>query len=139
MRKGLRKQKISNIVLLFLLFFSISCEEEKTEKTYESLEGIYRCEENSPYTGHRKYIVEIDQVNDQENLFIISNFHNQGNAEFIYANRQNDSVLLIENQLISNLYIHGEGTVNNGLNEVKMIYTVDDASMEVEYYALYSR
>ena len=139
MKKELRKRKTFNVVLLFFPLFFLSCEEEKTEKDYSSLEGVYSCEENSPYTGYRKYIVEIDKVASQNNVFIISNFHNQGHADFIYVNLLNDSLLLIENQVISNLFINGEGIVNDALSEIQLIYNVDDGNQEIEYFATYKR
>lgn len=137
MIKELRKWKTCSF-LLFLLFFSVSCEQEKAEKTYTSLEGVFSCEENSTYGGYRKYIVEIDEVTAQDHVYIISNFHNQGHAEFIYANLRNDSIF-IENQLISNLFISGKGIVNDPLNEIKLVYIVDDGNQEIEYFALYKR
>ena len=139
MKKELRKWKIYSFVFLLVIFSLVSCEEEKADKTYTGLEGVFSCEENSPYTGYRKYITEIDKVTGQDNVFIISNFHNQGHAEFIYVNLQHDSVLLIENQVISNLFINGEGVVNDRFNEIKLIYNVDDGNQEIEYFAIYKR
>ena len=77
-------------------------------------------------------------MTSQDNVYIISNFHDQGYADFIYANLLNDSII-IENQVISNLFINGKGIVNNPLNEIKLIYTVDDGNQEIEYFAVYKR
>ena len=112
-----KKMRTNSLFLLPFLFLFISCEPEKTDKIYTSLEGIYSCEENSAYYGQKKYIIEIDEVSSQDNVFIISNFHDQGYAEFIYANLRNDSIF-IQNQVISNLFVNGKGLINNQLNEI---------------------
>ncbi len=130
--------KLLSLFLGVLLFAGSSCEQDNNAVVYTKLAGIYSCEESSPYSGYKKYIVEIDKVSSQDNVYIISNFHNQGYAEFLYANLRNDS-LYIENQVISGLFINGKGKVNEKLNEIEFHYTTDDGSLELDYYALFSR
>ena len=69
-----------------------SCDSTTEPVTPTDITGIYTCQEASPYSGLRKYIVEVDQVNEMENLYIISNFHNKGVNEFLYAELDGDTL-----------------------------------------------
>ena len=124
-------------VLISIIILS-SCETFRDGDVYSSLCGAYTCEETSAYEGYKKYIVEIDKVSSQDQLFIISNFHNQGLSEFIYASMIGDS-LFIEDQLINGLFINGKGSVNADYNEIKLNYKTDDGNLEINYFARYTR
>lgn len=137
-----KKSKITSLLVLFsinlfFLFFN-SCEVNPGVNVYSNLSGAYSCQESSPYSGYRKYIIEIDKVNSQDDLYIISNFHNQGTGEFIYANYRNDSIC-IENQNITGLFISGKGKVNESFNNIQFNYVTNDGNIELKFFALYSR
>lgn len=135
-------KKMNNYIFVFVwLIITItfsSCETFKNGNLYSSLTGAYTCEETSAYDGYKKYLAEIDEVSSQDQLFIISNFHNQGQSEFIYVTMIGDS-LFIENQLINGLFINGKGSVNKDFNKITLKYKTDDGNIEINYIARYSR
>jgi len=115
-----------------------SCENNNTPVTYTTITGLYTCQEISPHAGLRKYIVEVDQVVDQDNLYIISNFHNQGTNEFLYAELEQDT-LVIFNQAISSISVNGKGPVGNDFRTIDLFYETDDGITLLDYNASYSR
>jgi hypothetical protein len=116
-----------------------SCEKNGEDIIYTKLDGIYSCEETSLYSAeYKKYLVEIDKVSSAEDQYIISNFRNQGDTEFLFVQYRNDSIY-IENQVIAGLFINGKGTVNNDLNKIELSYFADDGSLEIQYFAIFSR
>lgn len=121
--------------LLALLF---SCERPETPADFTSVAGVYTCQETSPHSGVRRYVVEIDRVRDRDDLYIISNFHNAGENEFIYVELSGDSVL-INSQAIAGLIINGRGTVGEEFRIIDLYYETDDAVTLLDYYARYSR
>lgn len=132
------KTKFSALLLAMLpIIFASSCE-EKPVIVFTSIEGNYSCSENSAHEGVRKYIVEIDNVISQENLYIIANFHNLGDNEFLYAEYRSDT-LYINNQQISNLVVNGKGAINKELNRIEFSYITDDRLVQLDYYAVYVR
>lgn len=135
-----KKNNVPFIIWVIIVFglSTYNCENQTGDKVYTGLTGAYSCQENSVYSGYKKYIIEIDKVKSQEDLFIISNFHNQGNIEFLYATYKNDSIF-IENQVISGLFINGKGSVNQNFNNIEIFYHTDDGNTEMEYFAVYSR
>jgi len=133
------RRSISPVVgvqILFLLL--ISCNNTTKPVTHTDITGIYTCQESSPYSGIRKYIVEVDQVKETENLYIISNFHNKGVNEFLYAELDGDT-LRIANQAISDISIDGKGPIGEDFKLISLYYETDDGITVLDYYASYSR
>jgi hypothetical protein len=125
-------------IAALLLLFSSSCGDPNEDVVFNSVKGVYKCQENSVHSGFKSYLVELDSVKNQENLFIILNFHNSGENEFLYAIIRNDSIL-IENQLINNMFITGEGTISKDLKQMDVFYLTDDGLVQLDYYAKYFR
>lgn len=115
-----------------------SCNETGPSGDYTSIEGVYTCQESSPHAGQRQYPVEIDKVNDSENLYIIVNFHNKGESEFLYA-ELDINTLRITNQTISNIRVDGEGTVDEEFRSIRLDYLTDDGASILDYYSSYTR
>lgn len=132
--------KIVRYVILLIFLTTIGgCEKKGEDIIYTKLDGIFSCEETSLYTAeYRKYLVEIDKVNSAEDQYIISNFHNQGDTEFLFVENRNDT-LYIENQVISGIFINGKGVVNKDFNKIEFSYNADDGSLEIPYFAVFSR
>lgn len=126
------------ITFIFISIFLYRCDTGNDNKVYQDITGAYTCEETSPYTGLHKYIIEIDRVKNKDNLIIISNFHNQGDSEFIYATLAGDS-LSLNNQIINGLFINGSGEVNPEFNRIELNYTVNDGNEVRPFTAVYSR
>ena len=107
----MRKISIRAILLLLPLMVAASCE-KRPENVYTNIEGVYTCNERSAHAGIRNFLVEIDKVQAEENLYIIDNFHNLGDNQFIRAELVGDT-LFINNQIIINLTVNGKGAVSN--------------------------
>lgn len=127
---------VIGVQILFLLL--ISCNSTTEPVTHTDITGVYTCQESSPYSGIRKYIVEVDRVKEMENLYIISNFHNKGINEFLYAELDVDT-LRIDNQAISDISIDGKGPVGEDYKIISLYYETDDGITVLDYYASYSR
>lgn len=139
LKNTIMKKASENKILLLLLLtlFFYSCE-EKPVLTPTSIEGFYTCNESSAHTGYRKYLVEIDKVNTQDNLYIIANFHNLGDNEFLYAEYTGDT-LYIRNQVIGSYFVTGKGKVFEDFKKIDLEYVTDDGLLQLDYYAAYER
>ena len=124
------------IIPLFLILSISSCEKE--EKTYSSVTGSWRCEENHPVNGFRNYLVEIDSVKSETDLYLISNFYNVDYNEFVFA-RLSENELTINNQVITALFVNGTGTVNEDFTLIDWVYEIDDGIQEISVFARYTR
>lgn len=125
------------LIIPLLGSMCISCDETGTGN-YTSIEGVYSCQESSPHAGMRQYPVEIDKVKDSENLYIIVNFHNKGQSEFLYAELDIDT-LRISNQVIQNIRVDGQGFIEEEYRSIQLNYLTDDGAAILDYYSAYTR
>lgn len=133
----MRKISIRAILLLLPLMVAASCE-KRPENVYTNIEGVYTCNERSAHAGIRNFLVEIDKVQAEENLYIIDNFHNLGDNQFIRAELVGDT-LFINNQIIINLTVNGKGAVSNDFKQIEFTYITYDRFVELDYYATFQR
>lgn len=126
------------IYLIAPILFLTSCDEKPPVTEYFSIEGFFVCNERSVHAGINNYLVEIDKVASQVNLFIINNFHNTGENEFLYAELNGDS-LFIDNQVIGTLFVYGKGVVSADFRQVELSYYTDDGIVQLDYYATLRR
>ena len=124
--------------LILAVACGTSCEQGNDDVVLTDLTGIFSCQESSPHSGIRKYLVEIDKVAHSENRYIISNFHNMGENEFIYADYQRDTLWIL-NQAISELSVDGAGPVERDYRSIYLYYTTDDGITVYDYYVNYTR
>jgi hypothetical protein len=128
----------ASLLLLVPILLAASCE-EKQATTYTTVEGLYVCNERSAHAGVHNYFVEIDKVSTQQNLYIIDNFHNAGENEFIYAELVADT-LVINNQGFGNfLSVSGKGAVSGNFKSVEFSYYTFDGVVQLDYYATFER
>jgi hypothetical protein len=120
------------------LMFLISCENKDTGRIYENIEGTFTCQENHPAYGIRRYLVEIDRVKNEADLYLISNFYDAGYNEFLFA-RLNDSDLTISDQVVTGLLVNGHGHVSADLKRIDWEYEVVDGIATQDILALYTR
>ena len=132
MNRGKRLRRLFAGLALVLVL--ASCERIGTGGPYSSPEGIYTCQESSVHSGVRKYFVEVDPVRDADDLYILCNFHNQGENDFIYARYANDSMIL-ENQVIRDLTVNGKGPVSEDFTSIILYYTTDDGITQLDFAA----
>ncbi len=138
MKMELMRNLRVSVIFLLLCFAGTSCDKGSEGGTFGDPEGAYACQENSAYMGYREYIVEIDKVKNRTGQYIISNFHNRGDSEFVYATLKNDSVF-IDHQVISGLFVDGSGRINGEFNRIELNYTTDDGNLQLQYFAVYTR
>lgn len=137
----MRKVKKSGsfaLLLVSLAWLLVSCGRDDPPMDYTSIAGIYTCHESSPHAGFRQYPVEINKVHDTENRYIIVNFHNKGQSEFIFGELDQDS-LHIRNQAISDISVNGNGLVNSNFSSIQLNYVTDDGLTILDYYTTYKR
>ncbi len=134
----MEKYTIIRILLICIATLSIASSCEEDESNYSDINGVYSCTEVSSHSGYRNYIVEIDKVNNQEELYIILNFHNTGINEFIYAEYRDDSIF-IDNQVISTFFVNGKGKVFSDFKRMEIVYETDDGLVELEYQVVFER
>lgn len=132
-----RSNSIYSIAVFILTVFLASCD-NNPEVNYSSIDGFYSCEEGSAHAGIRKYILEIDKVSSQDNTYIIANFHNLGDNEFLYAEYLQDT-LYIRNQVVSVFFVNGKGKVYDDFKRIELFYTADDGVQELGYSAVLVR
>jgi hypothetical protein len=120
------------------LVFLISCENKDTGRIYENIEGTFTCEENHPAFGIRRYLVEIDRVKNEADLYLISNFYDAGYNEFLFA-RLSSSDLTITDQVVTGLLVNGHGRVSVDLKRIDWEYEVADGIATQNILALYTR
>ena len=125
------------VLILFPFFLAASCE-EKPPVDYTSIEGFYSCNEGSASSGYRKYIVEIDKYKQADNTYVIFNFHNMGDNEFVHAEYVNDT-LYINNDVIGTLFVEGKGSVSEDFKTIQLHYLTDDGVVVLDYFASYER
>ncbi len=131
------KIKSKIILLLLPLLVAASCD-ERPENVYTNIEGVYTCNERSAHDGIRNFLVEIDKVQAEQNLYIIDNFHNLGDNQFIRAELVGDT-LFINNQIIENLTVNGRGAVSSDFKQIEFTYITYDRFVELDYYATFQR
>ncbi len=115
-----------------------SCDSNNTSGDYSSIVGIYTCHESSAHSGVRQYPVEIDRVKNSEDQYIILNFNNTGENEFLFAQQSNDTLLIV-NQAIAELVVNGEGVIGKDFKSIQLSYLTDDGLTILEYYSTFSR
>ena len=133
----MRKISIRTILLILPLLIAASCE-DKPENVYTSIEGVYTCNERSAHAGIRNFLVEIDKVQAEQNLYIIDNFHNLGDNQFIRGELDGDT-LFINNQIIGNLTVNGKGAISSDFKQIEFTYITYDRFVELDYYATFQR
>ena len=137
MKTGKRQGK--GIILICLAsILALACNPVNPEVDYTSLDGIYTCQESSSHTGVREYFTEIDRVAGAEDQYIISNFHNLGENEFIFTELENDT-LWIFNQAITDISVNGKGVVDPDFRTINLYYETDDGITVLDFYANLTR
>jgi hypothetical protein len=135
---GQVKKSIEKVIFIMILCLVTGCEQENPPGSYASIEGIFSCRESSAHTGSRQYLVEIDKVHDEDDLYIISNFHNRGENEFIYTEYTSDTIHIF-NQVLENMTINGKGIISGDYRTIDLAYITDDGITVLDYFATLTR
>jgi len=134
----MKMNRLFTLAILLYVLITSGCDLRNEDINYTSPEGIYTSEENSVVSGYRKYLIELQEVNNLPGTYIISNFHNSGDDEFLYSEMQGDSVF-ISNQIISDMTVNGSGKISADFSTIRLTYRTDDGIMILDYYVQYSR
>ena len=127
-----------SLILSLILSLAVSCESNDPPGNYSSIEGIYTCKESSAHTGLRQYPVEIESVKDNKSLYIISNFHNKGVNEFLFAELSGDTLRILH-QAITDISVNGKGVVGSDFRSIHLNYVTDDGVTILDYFTIYNR
>ncbi|MBN2485371.1 MAG: hypothetical protein JXB34_05320 [Bacteroidales bacterium] len=123
---------------LFIVIGALACTDNSSEKNYSTISGLWNCDEIDEYSALRNYIVDIDNVVNSNNIFIIVNFHNAGNDFFVRAT-VNEENLIISKQAIGNYLVEGTGIISPDNKRIELEYKVFQESSIRVYQCLYWR
>jgi hypothetical protein len=125
--------KVKLVIIAFILIIG-ACKDPNENTVFTSFRGVFKCHENSIYSDFKSYLLEFDKVNSVDDQYIILNFHNAGDLEFVYAFIDGDT-LRIENQSIQNMFVNGKGLVSDDFRRIDLVYQTDDGRVQEEFYA----
>ncbi len=129
--------KLSVIVLL--LVFLLSCG-DNGPRVYTSISGAWRCQEINPFLGNRVYLVEIDRKASDTTQYVITNFYDSGDLEYIVVKLKNGQLTLAQ-QPTADLSVKSfTGTlVDTGFKRIELTYKVYDGLRDVSSEAVLTR
>lgn len=123
--------------LLAVILLLAACG-DNDPKVHTTIAGTWRCEETSSLNGTRTYLIDIDQTISDTTQYLISNFYNTGDVEYIKVKLKSNK-LTITQQPTSNITVSGfSGTVID-LTKINLNYTVRDGLSDIKVEATYSR
>ncbi len=132
---------ISVIVLLFIAFFTTSCNpddpEPDTGDALDRLVATWKCTENSSTYGTQNYYVEISKDNAAGKI-IIDNFFNLGLGKAVIASVNGQSIT-ISNQTVNGILFNGTGTIASNFNSISWNYTFDEGNGPESATATYTK
>lgn len=116
--------------------FSISCNKDDS---YTSISGIWTCEEINPIEGIRIYNVDIERRKSADSQFIINNFHNMGNNNFVFAIQDGDSLFIDRQSVFTESFDNGIGVIDSEKKRIELVYNNLNGANEIEVTAVYIR
>ena len=124
-------------LFLFLVVVLITACDDNDPKTHSSIVGTWRCEEYTP-SGTRTYLVDIDRRISDTTQYVVSNFYNTGDVEFVILKLKSNKLTLAENAT-SNITVSAlSGTVID-LTQIILNYKIYDGKTNISVEAVYSR
>jgi hypothetical protein len=100
------------------------------------------CEEFNPLImgGSRRYIVDVERERTDTTKYVIFNFHNAGDDEFVRTTYKNKILTITEQPLGIGMTVRsGNGSASADFKRMDITYTIFDGMNEVEVNAVYSR
>ncbi len=133
--------KISFALVLTCICIVSSCKNnEPVLRT--SIAGAWMCEEFNPLImgGSRRYIVDVERERTDTTKYVIFNFHNAGDDEFVRTTYKNKILTITEQPLGIGMTVRsGNGSASADFKRMDITYTIFDGMNEVEVNAVYSR
>lgn len=130
------KTFLRSVFLFLSVVLMIACD-DNGPSTHSSIVGTWRCEEYTP-SGTRSYLVDIDRRVSDTTQYVVSNFHNTGDVEFVILKLKSNKLSLAENST-SNITVSAlSGTVID-LTQININYKIYDGRTNTAVEAVYSR
>jgi hypothetical protein len=132
-------KKILFALLVLTTVYLISCQkDEDPEINTTSIEGSWKCVENSATYGTQNYYVDISTDAANSNKKIIDNFFGLGLGAIVMAT-QSGQTLTISNAVQLGHTFNGNGTISSNYNSISWTYTVDEGNGPENVTATYTK
>ena len=105
---------------------------------YTSIVGSWHCSESTIY-GSKNYLVDIDRKRTDTTQFLLSNFYNQGDNEFIYAHLNGSTLTISQQQIVNQIVKSGTGIVSSDFKTITFDCNIYDGSSEIKVHSVCSR
>ena len=115
----------------------VSCT-SNAPQVYTTIVGSWHCAESSVY-GSRNYLADIDRKLSDTTQYLLSNFYNQGDNEFILAHLSGSSLTIVQQQIVAQTVKSGTGIVSKDFKTITFDYNIYDGSNEIKVHSVYSR
>ena len=113
---------LNKIPFAWLLLLAFSCENEGPAE-FTSISGIWRCEEIDETAAVRIFNLDIDKVQSYDDTFLILNFHNAGESDYVRAYSTGDT-LQIPLQGLKNFIVSGKGIIAPDFKLLTLDYVI---------------
>ncbi|MBN2766356.1 MAG: hypothetical protein JXR27_08290 [Paludibacteraceae bacterium] len=129
------KYKLLYPVLLLLLS---SCE-SSGPVVHKSIAGVWRCEDiNNSTITRNSYLLDIYRKQSDSTLYVITNFFQAGDNEFIVV-KNNDGKLILAEQSLTGMNLKKFSATVIDLHNISLQYTIYDGQRDNVVDASYSR
>jgi len=123
------------LLLIVALFYSCS---DKQDIIYTGIEGLWKCDEIDDQSKVSNFNIDIENIKNYDNIFIISNFHNTGEDTYIRAS-VSDSTLIISKQAYEFIQVEGIGRISSDFKLIELEYIITDEAITMSYQAVFYR
>lgn len=114
-----------------IVYFSYGCNDNHDE--YTSIVGEWHVEDNGEVTYYRPYDVSIQRTPYDSDLYIIRNLYKLGINSEVYCHVDTtDLIMYIDEQIVGNYSISGEGTIQSDFLKINLSYQVSGGSIGYE-------
>jgi len=124
------------ILLGFVIILMVSC--EALESGPDTLDGVWRCQEESQVFGFQAYDVNVSYLPTDSTIIRMSNFYNLGAGKVVQAQVDLWDIT-IPAQTVEGLVFNGTGTLSGNLKTINLSYTVFDGQSTDVVSATFSR
>lgn len=132
------KKIIFALLVLTTTYFTSCQKDEDPINNPSSIEGTWKCVENSTTYGAQNYYVDISKDTTATNKIIIDNFFGLGLGKTVPASQSGQS-LTISNAVQQGTIFNGNGTISSNNNSISWTYTVDEGNGPENVTATYTK
>lgn len=131
------KKKI--LLLSILAYIFLSCE-ESGPKVYTSISGTWRCEEINPIIGDRVYLVDIDRKRADTTQYLISNFYNTSDLDYIVVKLKSSQFTLAQQSTADiNIKSFNGNLIGTNFKRIELTYKIYDGIRDISASAILTR